>query len=210
MVLSTSSSRSQAVDSGISREQRPYRVIMRWDALFADLEAQLDAADDDLVAMHAERVRAEVASVELRDRLRAGLGQRVALRLAGGGPVDGALRAAGPDWLLVEEVAGEALVPLAAVVLINGLTRSLAAPAGAVEGRLGLASALRGVARDRSAVRVALRDQGGDVLTGTVDRVGADHLDLARHAVDEPRRPGVVRGVVTVPLAALACVRRSA
>ncbi|TNM60042.1 hypothetical protein FHN55_19850 [Streptomyces sp. NP160] len=182
---------------------------MRWDALFADLEAQLEAADDEVSAMHAERVRAEVAGVELRDRLRASAGQRVALRLAGGEAVEGALRAAGPDWLLVEEAAGEALVPLVAVVLLDGLTRSLAAPAGAVENRLGLASALRGVARDRSAVRIWLRETGGGAITGTVDRVGADHLDLARHAVDEPRRPGAVRGVVTVPLAALACLRRS-
>lgn len=197
------------MDSDHREEQRPYRGLMRWDALFADLEAQLDAADDDLAAMHAERVRAEVAGVELRDRLRAALGQRVVLRLTGGGGVDGVLRAAGPDWLLVEEAAGEALVPLAAVVLLDGLTRSLAAPAGAVEGRLGLASALRGVARDRSAVRIWLGAGDGGVLTGTVDRVGADHLDLARHAVDEARRPGAVRGVVTVPLRALACLRRS-
>lgn len=196
---------------GVHREeQRPYRGLMRWDALFADLEAQLVAADDDVAAMHAERVRAEVAGVELRDRLRAALGQRVALRLAGGERVDGALRAAGPDWLLVEEAAGEALVALPAVVLAEGLTRSLAAPAGAVEGRLGLAAALRGVARDRSAVRIWLRAEGSGVLTGTVDRVGADHLDLARHAVDEARRAGAVRGVVTVPLPALACLRRSA
>ncbi|MBC3762831.1 hypothetical protein H7K62_14125 [Quadrisphaera sp. RL12-1S] len=182
---------------------------MRWDALFADLEAQLDAADDDVSAMHAERVRAEVASVELRDRLRAALGQRVALRLAGGEAVDGVLRGAGPDWLLVEDPAGEALVPTAAVLLLDGLTRSLAAPPGAVERRLGLASVLRGVARDRSAVRIWLRGDAGGVLTGTVDRVGADHLDLARHAVDEARRPGSVRGVVTVPLPALTCLRRS-
>lgn len=186
-----------------------YRERMRWDSLFADLEAQLDAADDDVAAMHAERVRAEVAGVELRDRLRGAVGQDLALRLAGGEQVAGLLRTAGPDWLLVGEPSGEALVPLAAVVVVDGLTRSLAAPAGRVEGRLGLASALRGVARDRSAVRLWLRDPGSAVLTGTVDRVGADHLDLARHAADEPRRPGAVRGTSAVPLGALACLRRS-
>ncbi|MGQ7295064.1 hypothetical protein [Quadrisphaera sp. KR29] len=182
---------------------------MRWDALFADLEAQLEAADDDVAGMHAERVRAEVAGVELRDRVRGAVGQPLVLRLAGGEAVAGGLRAAGPDWLLLEETGGEALVPLAAVLVVEGLTRAVAAPAGAVEGRLGLTSVLRGVARDRSAVRLHLREPGGVVLTGTVDRVGADHLDLARHAVDEARRPGAVRGTWAVPLPALACLRRA-
>ncbi|PWJ54823.1 hypothetical protein SAMN06264364_10527 [Quadrisphaera granulorum] len=182
---------------------------MRWDALFADLEAQLDAAADDVAAMHAERVRAEVAGVELRDRLRAAPGQRLVVRLDGGSSVEGVLSAAGPDWLLVREATGEALVPLAAVALLQGLTRSLAAPPGVVEGRLGLASALRGLARDRSPVTVWLRGHPPLVLTGTVDRVGADHLDLAQHPVDEPRRQGAVRGVVVVPVGALGCVRRS-
>jgi len=44
-------------------------------------------------------------------------------------------------------------------------------------------------------------------LTATIARVGADHLDLAQHAPDEPRRAATVRGVVVVRLGALAMVR---
>ena len=59
-------------------------------------------------------------------------------------------------------------------------------------------------ARDRSAVTLGLVD--GRRLVGTLDAVGADHLDVAEHPVDEPRRPASVSRVLTVPLVALASV----
>jgi len=65
---------------------------------------------------------------------------------------------------------------------------------------------LRGIARDRSAVRLLLRD--GSALAGTVDRVGADFVELAAHPAGELRRRVEVRDVLVVPTAALAVVRR--
>ena len=111
------------------------------------------------------------------------------------------------QWLLVEEVPGRAaLVPAAAAAWVAGLGRASAPqPGGSLARRVGLGSALRGLARQRVPVRVALREGGS--LTGTFDRVGADHVDLAEHLPDEARRPEAVRGVRTLPFTAIGLVR---
>ncbi len=49
-------------------------------------------------------------------------------------------------------------------------------------------------------------DDGG-TLTGTLDRVGADYVELAEHPADVPRRTEVVQGVRAVVIAAVAVVR---
>ena len=71
--------------------------------------------------------------------------------------------------------------------------------------RLDLRRALRGLARDRSAVQVVLDD--GVVLAGTLDRVGADYVELAEHPADQPRRAEAVQGVRAVVHRAVAVVR---
>jgi hypothetical protein len=70
---------------------------------------------------------------------------------------------------------------------------------------LDLRWAVRGLARDRSRVHVVLTD--GAVLTGTIDRVGADFCEIAEHALDQARRSSAVQGVTAVALSALAVVR---
>ncbi len=72
--------------------------------------------------------------------------------------------------------------------------------------RLDLRWALRGLARSRAPLRLVLRD--GTALTGTLDRVGADHVDLAEHPLDEARRSADVTAVRLVPLPPLALVQR--
>jgi hypothetical protein len=183
---------------------------MRWEALFADLEAQAAAAGyAERAAEVDERTRGELAGIGAVDRLRAADGTALRLRLAGGLRLGGAVVRVGPDWLLLaEDAAREAIVPLSAVLGVRGLSRYAAVPgtAGVVSSRLGLRTALRGVARDRSPVRLELTD--GSALSATIDRVGADFADVAVHAPGEARRGHEVAEVELVPFAALAAVRR--
>jgi hypothetical protein len=182
---------------------------MRWQQLFADLGAQFaeaEAAADR--AESASRTRAETGAVRLAERLAGAVGHPVVLRCRGAGPVAGTLAEVGIDWLLVEEEAGrEALVATAGVLSVSGLGRQTAAPEspGVVRARLDLRRAVRALARDRSTVQVVLDD--GTVLGGTIDRVGADFLELATHAPDEPRRAGAVRGVHAAALDGVAVIR---
>lgn len=182
---------------------------MRWDDLFADLEAQSDALEvAERAAEVAERTRIEVGGIALRDRLAAALGASVRLQLLGGRVPAGTLVRVGPDWLLLGEAAGrECVVATAAITSVAGVGRSAdAGPGGAVWAKLGLRSALRGIARDRSPVRIDLIS--GEAIDATLDRVGADFVEAARHAPGEPRRRGEVREVVLLPFGALAAVSR--
>jgi hypothetical protein len=61
---------------------------------------------------------------------------------------------------------------------------------------------LRAVSRDRAEVTVGLVD--GSQVTGTVDRVGADHVDVTISAGDSWRRPS---GTVVVRTASIALLR---
>ncbi len=154
---------------------------MRWELLFADLEARLEAEE---VAGRAAAVvdltRAERATVRLADRLRArvadGAGAPVTVSVRGGEQVSGDLLDSGPDWLLLGDTrAGRrSLVPLSAVAAVAGLGLR-ADPPGLVERRLTLGHALRALARDRQVVRV--RTTGAEVV-GRIGAVGADHVDV--------------------------------
>lgn len=184
---------------------------MRWDALFADLAAQGEALEwAELDSEVAERVRGEVGGLSIVDRARAAVGTELRLRLRGKLDVRGELVGVGPDWLLLHEPDGrEVLVVVGQVMTVRGLPRSSAPPgsAGVVESRVGVRQLLRAIARDRSAARVHLVD--GSILDATIDRVGADFVEVATHLLGEPRRRADVRDVVTLPLTAVAAVRRS-
>lgn len=183
---------------------------MRWDGLFADLEAQAAAlAWAERAAEVDEHTRGEVGRLTIAERLRAAIGAPVRLGVLGGPYVVGELARVGPDWLLMRGPGGtEALVAGTGVVSISGLGRHSAAPgsAGVVESRLGLRHVLRGIARDRSAVRVQLTD--GSTVDGTIDRVGGDFAEVAAHPAGEQRRRAAVRDVLVLPLAAVVVVRR--
>lgn len=184
---------------------------MRWDALFADLEAQGAVLEQmELDAEVAERTRGEVGGQELTDRARAAVGGQLQLRLWGGLTVTGRLIQAGPGWLLVDEDgAHEALVASAGLLSVRGFGRRSAAPgsAGVVESRIGIRHVLRAVARDRSQVRVHLVD--GTVVDATIDRVGADFIDVASHPPGEPRQRTGGAETLLLVISAVAAVRRS-
>jgi hypothetical protein len=110
----------------------------------------------------------------------------------------------GPDWVLIDDAGADVLVPLPAVLLVEGLGRRSADPAteSVVTARLGIGYALRTIADDRAEVRVVLVD--GSQRTGRIGRVGADQLELVEH---DPGEPTGLRGTATVPFSALAAVR---
>lgn len=148
-----------------------------------------------------ELVRAERASTRFVDRVRAsiGLSLKVHVGFLPGEPesvLAGELVDAGGDWLLLAEGAGgrQALVPIAAVDAIAGLAPHIVPEKGFLKARLGLPHALRALARDR--VEVAVSSEAR-TFVGRLDRVGADHVDVAP-AAGPPW---------SVPIAALRVVR---
>ena len=185
--------------------------MVRWDALFDDLEAQAAALEQaERAAEVDERARGEVGRLGLLDRARAAMGVALRVRVSGGLTVAGRLSRVGPEgWLLDENDGRQTVVATAHVMTVRGFGRYAAVPGtvGAVESRLGLRQVLRGLARDRSAVHLHLAD--GSAVTGTIDRAGADFVDVATHAPAEPRRPRDVHDVEVLPRAAIAAVRRS-
>lgn len=186
-----------------------YRDRVRWQLLFEDLEAFAEATERaEFEADVADRSRAERAGLRLVDRLRGHLGDVVALRLVTRERLAARLTDVGSDWMLLDDDAASVLVPLAAVTGVEGLSRRAFVETGMLARRVRLTIALRRLARDRSAVRVRLID--GSEVCGTIDRAGSDHLDIALHAADEPRRPGLVRGVCVVPVTAIVQVRAAA
>ena len=54
---------------------------------------------------------------------------------------------------------------------------------------------------------MALVDVSGATVTGTIDAVGADALELSEHPSDLPRRPENVTARRVVPFTAVAALR---
>jgi hypothetical protein len=180
---------------------------MRWDELFADLEAQLEQAEaTELAGEVADRTRREASLLRIPDRLGAAVGRDLVVHCQGAGPVAGRLTEVGPDWLLLESpTRHEVLVNAVHVVDVVGLTPAAEQQDGKVWRALDLAWALRGLARSRVAVQVV--QCSGAQRSGTLDRVGADFVELAEHPPGEARRPSSVHQVVLIPIAAMSVVR---
>lgn len=183
---------------------------MRWDRLFDDLEAQASAeweAERAALASESERVR--LSRVALRDRLLVlrETGAQVRASLCVGSGVEGPIAAVGADWFAVDRgPTAVSVVPFAALTGVQlphaDLLHSAAGRVGqALRERVDLGFVMRDLARRRVPVLVDL--VAGGSLSGTVDRAGADHLDLAVHDLDSPRHPAAVTGFRMIPFGAL-------
>ena len=196
---------------------------VRWERLFADLEAQLSSDEArELAAEVADRTRRERAQVGLHERFAAVVDRAVVeMRVAGVGLLRGLVTGSGPDWVLLDHRAEHPLTVVASsgaerrvdrpVLVATAAIRSVTGLAGAehtgaVAKGFALGSALRAVSRDRAVVDVV--DVDGSVLTGTIDGVGLDYVEVAEHSADLPRRAENVLGVRSVPFAGIAVVRR--
>ena len=189
---------------------------MRWEELFDDLSGQAAAAEgEERAGELVDRVRYEAGRGGLAERLRATpMRRQLRIVLPGGDPLAGSVLAVGLDWVVLLAGDQEWLLPLAAVRRVQVLASpdagdatdggALVAPADPVRARLGLSHAVRYLVRDRTVLALRLLD--GDVLTGTADRAGLDHLELAEHPADLPRRAASVRATWIVPYAGIAAI----
>lgn len=191
---------------------------MRWERFFDDLEDQLSSEwEAERVALDTEAERLRLSRVSLRERLTALAGDSAAseasVELCDGAVVRGTVSGVGTDWvaLALAGSRGGALVPLGAVAWVGmpetdmlRSARPLAARA-TLSDRITFGFVVRDLSRRRSGIEVHLA--GGRALTGTVDRAGVDHLDLALHEAGAPRRADAVTGHRIVPFAAIAWVR---
>lgn len=190
---------------------------MRWERLFEDLQDQFASEwEAERAALDTEAERLRLARLALRARLGALTARpaaAVVVDLAGSATVRGALTAVGEDWLGIDIDAGGAGILRTDAVLglrleHTDLLRSAreipTAPRSLAE-RMTLGFVLRDLARRRDEVSVHRVD--GSVLTGTIDRAGADHFDIALHDPGVPRRATDVAGFRMVPFSATAWVR---
>jgi len=199
-----------------------YRRGVRWDNLFDDLEGQLENelnAED--LELRAEEERLRLGRLALRQRLTGVLAGPAASPVLRVVLVDGQTLSVRPttfgrDWLaadLLEAGTGnpQCILPFAAVgaVILQPaqVPESLAAetetPARLVD-RIGLPFVLRDLCRRRKSLLI---HTGVGPVTGTIDRVGRDHVDLAVHPPGTLRRAPDVQQYRIVPLSQIYLVR---
>ncbi len=151
------------------------------------------------------------------------------LTLTSGGEIRVALIRHGLDWCAVDvhwppALAGHALIPIVAIATIMPSREQLrvslgertdfgnvsepASPQATVPPRLAdtisLGFVLRDLARRRRMVEIHFL---GGVSVGTLDRVGADHCELAEHSPGDARREKNVNQRIILALAGIVLVR---
>lgn len=199
----------------------PYSHGVRWDRFFDDLEDQLASEwEAERAALDTEAERLRLSRVALRERLEALAGREpdaggLSFEIIDGTVFTARVHAVGADWVALEPAgarSGGILAPLSAIAGIGmshaDVLRSARPAASArpsLADRMTFGYVLRDLVRRRVAVAVQLAH--GRLLTGTIDRAGADHLDLALHEPGAARRASDVTGHRLVSFAAIAWVR---
>lgn len=194
---------------------------MRWDSFFDDLEGQLASEwEAERAALDTEAERLRLSRVSLRERLTMLVDRErdaapPSFDVCDGTVLTAEVSAVGADWVALEGGrAGAVVVPFGSVVAIGMPHADVLRSARPVAARSPLADRLtfgfvmRDLVRRRIAVTVQLTH--GRVLAGTIDRAGADHLDIALHEPGSHRRAAAVTGHRIVPFSAVAWVRLDA
>lgn len=197
---------------------------VRWDNLFDDLEGQLEQElHAEEIDLRAEEERLRLGRLSLRSRLAslsgrpgAGVGYVLRVVLVSGETITIRPTTFGRDWLAADLLDGPAsgaqcVLPLAAIAAVILHHDQVAASLGGesesaarLVDRIGLPFVLRDLCRRRKSL--LLRTQGG-LVTGTIDRVGRDHVDVAVHEPGSLRRAGEVQHYRIVPLAQIRLVQ---
>ncbi|WP_127472780.1 hypothetical protein [Microbacterium sulfonylureivorans] len=192
---------------------------MRWDRFFDDLEDQLASEwEAERAALDTEAERLRLSRVALHERLAMlaaadATSPALSFEFADGTTLRAAVTGVGADWVALlpaEGRAGAVIAPFSAIAAIGMphheiLRSARPAPArSALADRLTFGFALRDLVRRRVGVSIHLGS--GRALTGTIDRAGADHLDLALHEPGAPRRAESVAGHRIVPFSAVAWI----
>jgi hypothetical protein len=201
---------------------------MRWDSLFDDLESQLEhELHSDESDLRAEEYRHRLSRLTLRERIStfgssAGRAREaLTVVLVTGESLVVVPQTFGRDWFSGDLVT-EAGPPPAVVIVMEAIsavlvpkpvvTRSIDVPEPPhsdprLTDRIGVAFALRDLCRRRSFVQVHCRTSASEVHSGTIDRVGRDHFDLAVHEPGLPRRERNVAHQRLVPFGQLTYLR---
>ena len=197
---------------------------MRWDSLFDDLESQLEhELHAEELDRRAEDQRLRLGRLTLRDRLQTFSGSstrraKIVLELVTGSTIVVLPQAFGRDWMSGDLVSPDGasaacVVPLDAItgVLLpkENLARSLSVPdreVPRITDRIGLNFVLRDLCRRRVYVQLHESGSTGSVYGGTIDRVAADHVDLAVHEHGAPRRERNVSHLRIVPVRAIGLI----
>lgn len=182
---------------------------MRWELLFADLEAQMHAASQlELEQRVNELARIEASQLTLSEALRGSVDMRLSIVMVNGTAFHGRAAMVEPQWLLLNEGDRSIILPLAKIIRVQGLGARRAKTTSNIP--FTLPAALRVLARNRSMVVLDLDGVRGGSVRGVLDAVGADFVQLMQLADGIGRDGGNRQGAVVLPIAALCAIASSA